>query len=171
MKKILSSFLLIVCIFNLCAIVSFADNTDETPISITNEDGSITYDHGDGTSTTVYPVRKVDSTSPQTRSTLQTTAGAIDVINTDNSSGAENWKYTLIGYFAYDEGVSCVCTNATHEVTITNDWWWHFSEGGNSWSGNAAYGVGKFEYKVLFVTTETVNIDLRIRCDSYGNFY
>ena len=170
MKKTLSLVLLITALFNLCAICAFAD-TQITSTNITfNADGSTTYVHDNGTTTVVSAIEDVTEVGIQTRATYNK-AGSVTAVNTDNDTGAENWRYKLIGYFTYEEGVSCVCTNATHEATITNDWWWHFSGGGNSWSGNAAYGVGKFEYKVLFVTTETVNIDLRICCDSYGNFY
>ena len=170
MKKLFSTTLLFVIFFNVCVFAASARTVDESPAIIVNTNESISYDNGNGTTTTVYPVREIISDVPQTRGTIKTTIGAVDAINTDNGTGDENWRYTLIGYFTYEEGVSCVCTNATHEVTISDDWW-HFSDGANTWSGNAAYGTGTFKYNVLFITTKTLYIDLRICCDSYGNFY
>lgn len=78
------------------------------------------------------------------------------------------WKYTLSAEFSVVEGVSATCTNATYTQTIYASGW-SFSNGNATKSGNTAYGAGTFKKKVLFVTTNTVNIDINISCDAYGN--
>lgn len=115
----------------------------------------------------VSPVKKVNTLT--TRSTTQTTVGSVSAINYA-SDGDQNWVYTLYGYFTYEEGVSCVCTNSTYSTSITGSGW-KFYDPSNTWSDNAAYGYGVFKHKVLFITNNTITVDLRIRCDNYGNFY
>lgn len=169
MKKTLSFLLLLIALFNICAFSVFADTEDISTSITNNADGSTTYVHDNGTTTVVSAIEDVTQVGIQTRATYNK-AGSVSAINYDNDTGAENWRYKLIGYFTYEEGVSCACTNATHEVTITNTEW-QFSNGSNSWSGNAAYGFGNFKKYFLFITTGNIDVDLRICCDSYGNFY
>ncbi len=85
-----------------------------------------------------------------------------------DSNGNVDWEYILSGEFAFVEGVSAICTNATYTVHIYNDDW-SFSNGSATKSSNVAYGVGTFKKKLLFITTKTVNIDISITCDVNGN--
>ena len=79
------------------------------------------------------------------------------------------WKYTLNGLFTFRSGVSSSCLAANHSVE-NNDAWWIFSNGNSYASGNQAIGTGTFEYKILgLILTETVNINLTLTCDVYGN--
>lgn len=85
-----------------------------------------------------------------------------------DKDGNLEWEYTLFAEFSVEEDVSATCTSATYTQTIyANDW--SFSNGNATKSGNTAYGVGTFKRKVLFVTTNTSNIDISISCDVYGN--
>ena len=85
-----------------------------------------------------------------------------------NSSNEIEWEYFLTATFSYVYGVSATCTNASYSYTIYDDSW-KFSDGSTSRSGATAYGYGTFKNKFLFVTTKTVEIDLSMTCDVYGN--
>lgn len=78
------------------------------------------------------------------------------------------WTYTLKGYFSFSEGYSSECYNATYEVDI-NGSSWSFSDGYTYYSYNTAYGQGLFTYKFLGITGQTVEIDINVSCDTYGN--
>lgn len=85
-----------------------------------------------------------------------------------NASNEIEWEYTLTATFSYVYGVSATCTNADYSYTIYDDSW-KFSDGSTSRSGATAYGYGTFKNKFLFITTKTVEIDLSMTCDVYGN--
>lgn len=90
------------------------------------------------------------------------------VVSCNDKNGNLEWEYTLFAEFSVVEGISATCTSATYTQTIyANDW--SFSNGNATKSGNTAYGVGTFKRKVLFITTNTSNIDISISCDVYGN--
>lgn len=92
------------------------------------------------------------------------------IVTKYSATGSILWEYTLTGYFTVTTGVSSVCTGATYSQ-YSNSSSWTFSEGGTSYSGNNAYGKGKFTYKVLFIVLQNVIIDIRVSCDEYGNIY
>lgn len=101
------------------------------------------------------------------RATL-TTIEANRYVEYTNSSGENEWKYTLTATFSYIYGSAVVCTDSDYDYTIYDDSW-NFSDGSTTRSGGTAYGYGTFKNKFLFVTTQTVEIDLSITCDVYGN--
>ena len=107
------------------------------------------------------------SNSVQTRST-DTKQGEKYVTKYD-SDGNVLWKYTISASFSYVYGQSSVCTDATYSVE-NNSSIWYFSNGSTEKSENVAHGYGKFEQKMLgLIVVETVNIDISITCDIYGN--
>lgn len=77
------------------------------------------------------------------------------------------WVYTLIGYFTVNEGNFCTCYSCEYTTEI-NSSSWSFSNGSSHYVGNVAYGEGTFTYKLLFITMQTVNIDIHVQCDEYG---
>ena len=86
-----------------------------------------------------------------------------------DSDGAILWEYTLSATFSYVYGESSVCTDATYSVD-NNSSIWFFSNGSTAKSGNVAYGYGKFDRKLIgLIVVETVNIDISVTCDIYGN--
>lgn len=85
-----------------------------------------------------------------------------------NSSDEVLWTYTLNATYEVNTGISAVCTSANYVIDI-NDSNWKFSDGNAYYSSNVAYGVGVFKHKILFITTQTVNIDLALTCDVNGN--
>ena len=92
--------------------------------------------------------------------------GKRHVTNYDSNNNVQ-WVYTLSAEYFIEEGISVRCTKADYSTTINNSNW-KFSDGSTSYSGNTAYGKGKFTHKVLFITTKTENIDIHLSCDSYG---
>lgn len=182
MKKAFSVFLLIATFVNLFVFSAFAESAnnigdnDEVNV-VVNEDGSKVYDNGDGTFTivsaiTVTEVADTDTavtSSTQSTSTAKKVCGNVSAINVDNT-GAVRWRYTLYGYFAYIDGETSYCTD-THYTIEIDDNSWHLTSGNAYIQGNTCYGTGKMEFKVLFITTKTVLIDLHISCDVNGNLY
>lgn len=89
-------------------------------------------------------------------------------VNFYNSDDELQWEYILVGTFKVTSGVSALCTNSTYEYTIHNSSW-SLTDHNNTYSENAAYGTATFKKKVLFITTSTQNIDVRLMCDANGN--
>lgn len=101
-------------------------------------------------------------------SSSYTKTGTRNVTKYDSNNKVQ-WIYTLSAEYWIEEGISVSCTKADYSTTINNSSW-SFSNGSASYSGNTAYGKGKFTYKVLWLfPTQNVNIDIDLSCDSYGN--
>lgn len=115
---------------------------------------------------------KLYDTSVNKTSTYSTLSSSYKTANKKvtryNSNGSIAWEYTLTGYFTFDAGVSSTCYNATYTQYI-NTSSWSFSNGATSFSGNTAYGTGTYKDKFWFIVVETVNINISISCDTYGN--
>ena len=79
-----------------------------------------------------------------------------------------SWEYTLTGYFTINPGVSCVCYNSTYSTDIYSNYW-SFHDPYNYYSANIAYGEGTFKKRILFITISTIDINLSVSCDAYGN--
>ena len=77
------------------------------------------------------------------------------------------WKYVLTGEYTVVDGVSSVCTNAYYTYTI-NDSKWSINDPSTSYSDNVAYGYCVFKKKVLFITTNTITVDISLTCDVNG---
>lgn len=114
-----------------------------------------------------YTVTKLYKASNTAKDTTYNTYGIKDVTHYE-SDDSITWQYTLTGYFTVTSGVSSVCTNATYSQYI-NASGWYFSNGSATYSGNTAYGAGTYKYKILFITIQTIEIDISISCDIYGN--
>lgn len=159
MKKTFVSLILIISMITSTIIPAFAAEPVSNEIS---ESVTITY-LDDGS----YIVKTIVSNPVESRSSTFTKTGNIVA---SHYSGDDEllWQYTLYGEFLVNSGVSAVCTSATYTQNIYASSW-SFSNGQATASGNTAYGVGTFKDKVLFVTIKTVDVDLNIVCDIYGN--
>lgn len=163
MKKI---FIILLTVMLLCNTVCV--NAMALEPSYTYElgsDGTEIYTYADG-SRLIITTEEVQSTSSARASA--TTVTKTKTAKYENSDGTVAWEYTLTATFSYVAGVSSTCTNASYTYTINDDSW-HFSDGAATKSGNTANGVGTFKKKVLFVTTQTHNVDLTLTCDINGN--
>ena len=165
MKKIILATVLTLSILVALALPSSANETLTSQPTV-DEDGNTIYYYDDGSYTVVSPVKALSST---TRAATHSIIGTVSAENYSKSNEL-NWVYTLYGYFTYEEGVSCVCTNSTFDAKIYKSGWKYYDPS-NTWSENAAYGYIVFKHKVLFVTNSNVVVDLRVRCDNYGNMY
>lgn len=101
------------------------------------------------------------------RSTTQTITGRKN-IHLYNSSDELVWTYTIIGTFSLVKGVSVQCTNSTYSSVIYDDAW-SLTSHNNYCSGNIAYGTATYKKKVLFITTNTYDINAELGCDINGN--
>ena len=89
-------------------------------------------------------------------------------VNHYNSSDELQWSYTIYGTFTVQEGVSSVCTSSTFSYSISAGGW-SLTAHNNYYAGNTAYGTATFKKKVLFITTNTVDVNAFITCDMNGN--
>ena len=157
-KNIIAIVLTLIMMITAVPLTSAA----EAPATEANNLTTITY-LDDGS----YIVKTITSIPSQTRATTFTKSGNIVA---SHYSGDDEllWQYTLYADFEVVSGVSAVCTNARYVQNIYASGW-SFSDGQATASGDTAYGAGIFKKKVLFITTSTVEIDLNIVCDVYGN--
>ena len=100
------------------------------------------------------------------RGTTYYKTGQLEV-NEYNVSNNKLWTYTLTGTFLVEEGISCICTSSSYSIEIFKNTW-SFSDGRALYGSNYAHGLGTFTCKILFVTTQTIGIDVKLYCDSYG---
>lgn len=161
MKKIL----LFITTFVLCFIlagakqVSAASEQDPTLVSTTTE----TLEDGSYIVTEIYAT----TTNQNSRSNLYNKEGE-KVMTKYSALNTVLWVYTLSASFVVDEGVSAVCSSAGYNYD-TRDSAWRFSDGEASWRENYARGVGKYKLMALGITIQTIDIDLILVCDKYGN--
>lgn len=163
-KTIFATILVMSLILSLPLLISASQLSTSTDSTV-DAHGNTIYYYDDGSYTIVSPVLEVATQT--TRAAVNSKTESVNATNYA-SNGDVNWVYTLYGYFTYEEGVSCTCTNATYTTSISGSGW-SFSNGSSSWSNNVAYGSGVFKHKVLFITNNTVNVNLQIHCDSYEN--
>ena len=157
MKKIISVFLLTV-FFMIALVPTVSANCAEE--QLINTSSHIEY-YEDGS----YTVITVKQISPITRSNVYT---AEKLVHLYNSKDELQWTYTLIGTFLVDYGISVVCTDSTYSYIIYNDSW-SLTAHSNSYYDNLAVGTATFKKKVLFITTNTHDIEAEVGCDIYGN--
>ena len=79
------------------------------------------------------------------------------------------WTYILSATYELVEGVSVTCTSSDYSYSISKSQW-KFSDGNSYYENNVAHGKGTFKYKVFgFITSTTINLDVTLTCDVYGN--
>ena len=164
MKKTISFFLAFLFIF-LSAPSIFAEHNIALNGQSTTE---IIYLDNGGYITITLVVDDLPSLSRSSSKSASYTRFGEKSVASNDASGNLEWEYTLFGEFFVVEGVSAVCTNASYSENIYKSGW-SFSDGDATQSGNTAYGVGTFKKKVLFITVDTVNIDVQLSCDINGN--
>lgn len=78
------------------------------------------------------------------------------------------WIFELIGDWFVEDGVSVQASASVINSTV-NDRSWHFSLGNQTYYDNIVHGDGVYKHKLLGITTKTVNLDINMECDVYGN--
>ena len=164
MKKISVLLIVVITIISILNIPVEAYVASTDPIVLS--DGSKVFYFDDGSSLTITQPIIISLEYDQTRS-LQTKTTQTSAVHA-SSSGETEWIYTLTCTFSYEYGVSSVCTNASYTQTIYKGNWM-FSNGATSISGNRGNGTGLFERKFLFITVQSINVQLTMACDIYGN--
>ena len=121
------------------------------------------YDDGSYLVTEYY----VDKENSKTRSNEY----SVTHTKSSNYYSASNkllWTFRLYGTFSIVEGVSCVATSSSYDDIIENSAW-HFTGGSSYCSGNQVFATGTFKHKLLGITTKTIETNIHIECDTYGN--
>lgn len=158
MKKLLSIILATVCLIVVAAPCVYAD---DAVLYSSVEENTYTEYYDDGS----YMVTTIREYATPRATTYTKTAEKI--ANLYNSSDELQWTYKLIGTFTVESGVSSVCTNSTYSCNIVASGW-SLTAHDNSYSGNEAYGTATLKKKVLFITVQTSEVDMKMRCDANG---
>lgn len=161
MKRIFAFILVFISLACFTLNASAQGMTDEK----SNDNCQTTY-LDDGSYIVISGVQMVEDGGISTRSI--NTRNAYNTATCYSEDDEVLWTYTLYASFAYETGVSVVCTNAWYEQNIYGRGW-KFSDGAATAGSDYARGVGIFRHKVLFITNQTDHVDLYIFCDSYGN--
>jgi len=161
MKKTLIALFLVLTITSLFTVSAFAD---EAELKVTSSTEYIPLPDG-GYIVVVLNGGSAEAAPGGNRSYTVNDSKSVMRYNADNDL---IWQYTLYGTFSVEYGVSAVCTNATYS-TVSNSSFWTFSDCSATASGNTAYGAGTVKDKFLFITLETVIIDIHLTCDIYGH--
>lgn len=161
MKRIFSLLLFFISLACLSLNVSAQGVTDE----VFRDDCQVVF-LDDGSYIVISGVQIVEDTGKSTRSINTRDARNTAICYSEDDEVL--WTYTLHASFAYEPGVSVVCTNAWYEQNIYGRGW-KFSDGNATATANYACGVGIFRHKILFITNRTDHVELYIYCDSYGN--
>ena len=157
MKKTISIILVV-----LSVLVTFSLPVSANAHSTITDTNSYIEYYEDGS----YSVTTITQ-SPATRASTYVVTGE-KVVDLYNSSNELQWTYTLIGKFTVVYGESVVCTSSTYTHTIYNSGW-SLTAHNNTYRNNIACGTATFKKKVLFITTNTYDVDAEIGCDVYGN--
>ena len=160
MKKILCSFITIV----MLTLSTISPTNAQSPQEDLRDAHSSSITYNDDGSYFVTTVEIISSS----RATAQTVSG-IKNVHLYNSSDELVWTHTIVGTFTLVKGVSVQCTNSTYSSTIYDDSW-SLTAHDNYYSGNIAYGTATYKKKVLFITTNTYDVNAGLKCDVNGNF-
>ena len=77
------------------------------------------------------------------------------------------WIYELIGDWFVEDGISVQAAASVVNTTI-NGSGWSFHELEATYAGAKVHGGGNFKFKVLGVVVKTINMDINMECDVYG---
>lgn len=122
------------------------------------------YDDGSYITVTIF-----DETAIVTQSSTYIKQGSKTQI-LHNADGEEAWSFTVHGTFSVDPGVSAVCVEASHSISISDDAW--KNESASSYcSGNQAIGDASFVKKILFFTADVKECHVVLTCDENGNLF
>lgn len=88
--------------------------------------------------------------------------------NIKDSSGDIVASFTLKASFTYDTSGSATCDSATYTTAVYKSGW-SFTKAKAYRSGNTAYGEFTAVYKILGITTKTIEDSITLSCDRLGN--
>lgn len=163
MKKFLSLILATVVLTSLFSLNISAESFDEL---VENEVViSETTDYfEDGSSITTTITQQINNgISPMATKTVS----GSKTRTVKNSDGDVLYKFKINGTFSVNVGVSATCTAVSCSASNLASGW-SLDSSTTSKLGNTAKATGIFKYKVLLITTQTVEIPVSLSCDENG---
>lgn len=155
MKKLFPIILVVILLIMPFSFTTFAE-APEVIISETTEYFE------DGSSVTTTITQQINKASRAV-----TTVSGSKVKTGRNSNGQIEYKFQVNGTFSVNVGISATCTAVSCGASeLANGW--SLDSSTTSKSGNTASATGILKYKVLFVTTHTIEIPLSLSCDANG---
>ena len=155
MKKLFPIILVVILLIMPFSFTTFA----EAPEVIISETTEYFEDGSSVTTTITQQINKV--------SRAVTTVSGSKVKTGRNSNGQIEYKFQVNGTFSVNVGISETCTAVSCGASeLANGW--SLDSSTTSKSGNTASATGILKYKVLFVTTHTIEIPLSLSCDANG---
>ncbi|MBQ9977162.1 MAG: hypothetical protein IJP21_01045 [Clostridia bacterium] len=155
MKKLFPIILVVILLIMPFSFTTFA----EAPEVIISETTEYFEDGSSVTTTITQQINKV--------SRAVTTVSGSKVKTGRNSNGQIEYKFQVNGTFSVNVGISATCTAVSCGASeLANGW--SLDSSTTSKSGNTASATGILKYKVLFVTTHTIEIPLSLSCDANG---
>ena len=167
MKKIFAIILAAVVLTFAPFTAIYAESTEHVSAETyeTNSTTTTYFDDGSYVVTTIKQSSVADSARSAKSSTY--TVYGDKVVDLYDSKDNLQWTYTLRGTFRVNEGVSVTCTDSTYSSVIYVNAW-SLTSHENRCSSNIAYGTAVYKKKVLFITTNTHDVDVSIGCNEYG---
>lgn len=156
MKKTLSIILIVILLITPFSFTTHAE-IPEVIISETTEYFE------DGSSITTTITQQISSLSPRATKTVS----GSKVKTGKNSDGDILYKFKVNGTFSVNVGVSATCTAVSCGASDLASGW-SLDSSTTSKSGNTARATGILKYKVLLITTQTIEIPLTLSCDANG---
>ena len=114
---------------------------------------------------TIITITVVEENDLLTRAT--TTKTGTKTYTAKKSNGDVLFTFSVKGTFSVNSGVSATCTSSQVSHSITDDSW-SCKDSSSSKSGNTAKGTATFIKKILFVTTDTKDVSISLKCDKNG---
>ena len=139
---------------------------DKTETS--NADGGMTYGEIAGTDCIVKSEYQGDKISIGSAYANDELVVSQTDFNYYNNEGDLLLEFTLIASFEIVPCVKAICTGYEYFFNIYDSSW--KSAQASAWRKvDSAYESATFKHKFLFFTVSTVNVNIRVHCDGYGN--
>lgn len=156
MKKTFSTILIAILLITPFGFTTHAKNP-EVIISETTE----YFDDGSSITTTItQQISNLNHRATKTVSGSKSKTGK-------NSNGDILYKFRVNGTFSVNVGVIATCTDVSCSAGDLASGW-SLDSSTTSKSGNTAKATGILKYKVLLITTQTVEVPLTLSCDANG---
>lgn len=165
MKKLCSILLCAMLLF-AAPIQCFAATSDAK--SVTASNAKITYFADGSYATTTLVIPKSASLKATSLLLSSTSRSCQKIYNYYNSSKQLQWTFTLYATFSYFPGMGSTATSASYSYSIVNSEW-SLNHASCSRSGSTASANAVFDDKVFFITVGSINADVSLFCDKYGN--
>ena len=116
------------------------------------------------TTTITERVLKTTDRNPSKAATYTKTGKATQ---TAKNGSTTLFSFTVHGTFTVNPGISATCTSSSYSHSITESAW-SLDSASASKSGNKASASGTFKKKLLFITVDTMTLNLTLTCNANG---